>query len=211
MRFYVVKTPKFLKWFFKSKTWEVRTNQKEVFLTFDDGPTLEVTDFVLDLLKIHQAKASFFCIGKNAFEHPEIISRIENNGHTIGNHTYNHYHCYKHSLEEYLENIRLTTQLLDELSSNYKKLFRPPYGRISPKATRILRQQGYKIMMWDVLSADFDLNTSVDQCVKNVISNIKPGSIVVFHDSVKSYPILRKALPKILNHLAKNGYTCSAL
>lgn len=211
MRFYLIKTPRFLKWIFSQKIWEVKTKSKEVFLTFDDGPTPEVTDFVLNLLEKHQAKASFFCIGKNADQYPKIINRIDSNGHTIGNHTYNHYHCYKHSAKEYLGNIKLTTELLSSLSSNYKKLFRPPYGRLSPKVTKILKQQAYKIIMWDVLSADFDLNQSADQLVKNVINNVKPGSIVVFHDSVKSYPKLKKALPGILIHLENKGYSFSAL
>jgi len=211
LRFYFIKNPRFLKWVFKSKTWEVKTDKKEVFITFDDGPTPEVTEFVLNLLDKHQAKASFFCIGKNVRQHPDIINRINKDGHTIGNHTHNHYNCYQHSLEKYLENINLTAELLTEVSPKVKKLFRPPYGRISPKATKALQKQGYEIIMWDVLSADFDLNTSADQCKKNVISNVKPGSIVVFHDSVKSYPILKEALPKILSHLDKQGYQFSAL
>lgn len=211
MRFYFIKTPRFLKWVFKSKTWEVKTDKKEVFITFDDGPTPEVTEFVLNLLDKHQAKASFFCIGKNVRQHLDIINRINQGGHTIGNHTHNHYNCYQHSLEKYLENIKLTAELLTEVSPKVKKLFRPPYGRISPKATRALQKQGYKIIMWDVLSADFDLSTSADQCIKNVISNVKPGSIVVFHDSVKSYPILKEALPKILSYLDKQGYQFSAI
>lgn len=182
-----------------------------MFITFDDGPTPEVTEFVLNLLDKHQAKASFFCIGKNVRQHPDIINRIIKDGHTIGNHTYNHYNCYQHSLEQYLENIKSTAELLKEVSSKAKKLFRPPYGRISSKVTRALQKQGYEIIMWDVLSADFDLNTSADQCIKNVISNVKPGSIVVFHDSVKSYPVLKEALPKILSHLDKQGYQFSAL
>ena len=211
MKLYVVKTPWFLKWIFKSKVWEVKTNKKEVFLTFDDGPTLEVTDFVLGQLEKHQARASFFCIGKNVRQHPEIVGRIKNNGHTIGNHTYNHHHCYKHPLKDYLDNVRLTEQLLEEFSPNAKKLFRPPYGRISPKATKALQQHGYQIIMLDVLSADFDLDNTSDQCLQNVIHNITPGSIIVFHDSVKSYPILKEALPKVLNYLEKKGYQCSSL
>lgn len=211
MKFYVAKTPKLLKWVFKSKIWEVKTNQKEVFLTFDDGPTPEVTDFVLDQLKRHKAKASFFCIGKNIRQNPEILHRIKDHGHTIGNHTYNHYNCLKHSLETYLDNIRLTEELLKRHTTNTKKLFRPPYGRISPKATKELQKQGYQIIMWDVLSADFDTSNTAEQCVKNVIKNITPGSIVVFHDSLKSYPILKDTLPSVLNELKKMGYQCSAL
>ncbi|WP_417363761.1 polysaccharide deacetylase family protein [Galbibacter sp.] len=211
MKLYVAKTPKLLKWVFKSKIWEVKTDKKEVFITFDDGPTLEVTDFVLDQLETHKAKASFFCIGKNMREHPEILNRIKADGHSIGNHTYNHYNCYKYSLEEYLKNIGLTAELIKEYEPSSKKLFRPPYGRISSKATKALQGQGYKIIMWDVLSADFDLRNTADQCVRNVIDNIKPGSIIVFHDSIKSYPVLKEVLPKVLNELKKTGYRCSAL
>lgn len=208
---YVVKTPKPLKWFFKRKTWDVKTPCKEVFLTFDDGPTPQVTDYVLDQLEKHQAKASFFCIGKNVHEYPQIMDRLKSFGHTIGNHTYNHYHCYKHSLESYLQNITLTENAFKKLSIKSNKLFRPPYGRISSRATKELVKQGYTIIMWDILSADFDLRNTPDQCTKNVIKNIKPGSIVVFHDSVKSYPILKEALPKVLNYLDENGYKCSPL
>ena len=211
MKLYVVKTPKLLKWVFKSKIWNIKTSEKEVFLTFDDGPTPRVTDFVLDQLEKHQAKASFFCVGKNVCEHPQIMERIQKYGHTIANHTYNHYHCYKHSLADYLHNIALTENLFRQLSINSKKLFRPPYGRISPKATRAIQRQGYNIIMWDILSADFDLKNSAAKCTKNVIENIKPGSIVVFHDSVKSYPILKETLPRVLSHLNENGYQCSPL
>ncbi len=211
MKLYLIKTPKYLKWAFRSSVWEVKTKQKEVFLTFDDGPTPEVTDFVLEQLEQYQAKASFFCIGKNIRQHPEILKRIIRQGHTIGNHTYNHHHCFKHSLSDYLQNISLTETVISDSTVQCKKLFRPPYGRISPKASRALRKEGYSIIMWDVLSADFDLDTTPDQCVKNVIQNSKPGSIVVFHDSVKSFPLLKESLPVILSKLKTKGYRCSAL
>lgn len=211
MKLYLVKTPRLLKWAFRRKVWELKTKQKELFLTFDDGPTPEVTDFVLGQLEYYQAKASFFCIGKNMHQYPDILKRVIDRGHTVANHTYNHYHCYKHPLNDYLDNIDKTQSIINEFLRPCKKLFRPPYGRISPKASKALLKQGYTIIMWDVLSADFDLDLTADQCVNNVLQNIKPGSIVVLHDSVKSFPLLKDFLPIILKELNLQGYRFSAL
>ncbi|WP_335966308.1 polysaccharide deacetylase family protein [Galbibacter sp. PAP.153] len=212
MKAYLVKTPQVIKSLYKDYIWELETGKKEVFLTFDDGPTPIVTNFVLDELKKHQAKATFFCIGKNIDRHPDICKQIISEGHSIGNHTHNHLNCKKHLLKDYIGNVLFADKsLAGFLTPNAPKLFRPPYGRISRKASKELIKQGYKIIMWDVLSADFDLTNSAKKCIENVQKHIKPGSIIVFHDSKKSFPILKKVLPEVLSSLSKENYNCRAL
>ncbi|MCF8713358.1 polysaccharide deacetylase family protein [Joostella atrarenae] len=211
MKPYLIKTPRAVKLIFKKLTWDIKTEKKEVFLTFDDGPTPDVTAFVLEQLQKYNAKATFFCIGKNASLYPEILKAILAEGHSIGNHTNNHYNASKHKLAAYLENVTLAKNTIEEHINFSTKLFRPPYGRISSKASKAIRRKGYTIIMWDVLSADFDTSISVEKCINNVIKNVTSGSIVVFHDSKKSYPILKKALPVILEKLQTEGYSFSAI
>ncbi|QLE00857.1 polysaccharide deacetylase family protein [Galbibacter sp. BG1] len=212
MRFYTIKTPKIIKLLFPRLLWKVKTEEKVVYLTFDDGPTPNVTTFVLKQLKKYNAKATFFCIGKNAKEHPEILKEILAQGHTIGNHTYNHFNCAKQGVDDYLKNVEKADKTFQRLIPHLNtKLFRPPYGRISLRASRELRNKNYKIIMWDVLSADFDTNISAEKCIENVVTNVKAGSIVVFHDSVKSFPILQKALPVILKDLNRQNFILKSI
>jgi len=212
MKPYLTKTPSVVKFIFKNLIWDFNTEDKEVFLTFDDGPTPEVTTFVLDELRKYNAKATFFCIGKNVAKHPEIFKSILDDGHPIGNHTHNHYNCKEHKLDLYIENVLLAEEtILKYNPKNQVQLFRPPYGRISKKATKTIKQKGYKIIMWDVLSADFDTSISAEKCIENVIKNVKSGSIIVFHDSLKAFPILQQALPEILKNLQNQGYSFSAI
>ncbi len=175
-------------------------NDNAVYLTFDDGPHPQITPWVLDELKKYNAKASFFCIGKNVVEHPGIYNRIIKEGHAVGNHTHNHLNGWKVSDQEYMQDIR---EAAKHISSN---LFRPPYGRIRSKQFYRLNkamQKDSKLIMWDVLSADFDAAISPEQCLKNVISNTTPGSIIVFHDSEKAYTNLVHALPAVMQLLNK--------
>ncbi|MEL4308799.1 polysaccharide deacetylase family protein [Joostella sp. CR20] len=212
MKTYIAKAPKLLKLARKSLVWDIKTDKKEVFLTFDDGPTPEVTEFVLAELKKYQAKATFFCIGKNIVNHPEVFEKVKTEGHSIGNHTHNHFNCAKHSHEAYIENIKLTEDILSNHNCNTtQKLFRPPYGRISFKATKTIQQKGFKIIMWDVISGDFDTNISAEKCTSNVLNNVQPGSIVIFHDSVKAFPRLKETLPTVLSTLQNQGYSFSAI
>lgn len=212
MKPYLIKTPSVVKFIFKNLIWDFKNEGKEVFLTFDDGPTPEVTTFVLNELRKYNAKATFFCIGKNVAKHPEIFKTILDEGHSIGNHTYNHYNCREHELPMYLENVFLAEETINNYSSKNKvQLFRPPYGRISKKATKAIKENGYKIIMWDVLSADFDTSITVEKCIENVIKNVRSGSIIVFHDSVKAFPLLKKALPEVLKNLQNQGYCFSAI
>lgn len=206
-----VKTPLVVQKIFPKYTWEIASTAKEIYLTFDDGPTPEITNWVLDLLKQYQAKATFFCIGNNIEKHPEIFQDIINDGHAIGNHTHNHLKGWKTSVSDYLEDVQLTSDLI--LNNNQIKLslFRPPYGQITTKQGTELIKLGYKIIMWSVLSIDWDDFVSRKICLNNVITKADSGSIVVFHDSVKASKNLQYALPKVLEYFSEKGYTFKSL
>lgn len=194
---YWVKTNRFIKWLFPKYVWEISSHDF-VYLTFDDGPTPKVTDWVLDQLNLYNAKATFFCIGENISKHPEIFIKLITQGHSIGNHTFNHLNGWKTSDSNYLKNIELCENQISNLNSQNCNLFRPPYGKIAPSQSRKLRKLGYKIIMWDVLSADFDTSISKEKCLQNILENMQPGSIVVFHDSKKAFANLEYVLPKVL-------------
>ena len=176
--------------------------EKILYLSFDDGPEPEVTGFVLDTLKRYDAKATFFCIGKNVQEYPEVYKRILLEGHRVGNHTHNHLNGWKVGDREYLENVQAAAHYIDS------DLFRPPYGRIGFFQASLLQRAplNYKIIMWEVLSADFDVRLRGEECARNVIRKAGPGSIVVFHDSRKAFDRLRGALPVVLEHFSGLGY-----
>jgi peptidoglycan-N-acetylglucosamine deacetylase len=216
MSLYWIKTNAIIKKIFSNYIWDIPNNENKIYLTFDDGPTAEITEWILEELQKHNAKATFFCIGKNIESHPSVFEKIINKNHSIGNHTYNHLNGWKTPNERYLKNISLCTESIEKhlkpekKEGNYK-LFRPPYGRIKPLQARKLRKQGYKIIMWDVLSADFDTSVTKEQCLENVISNIESGSIIVFHDSVKAFKNLKYSLPKVLDYLDQNNFQYSTL
>lgn len=196
---YIVTAPWLLRKFFPSfLTWEIPNVSNEIYLTFDDGPHPVATPFVLDQLKQHHAKATFFCIGKNVKEYPDLYRRILDEGHCVGNHTYNHLNGQKSSDKAYLDNVIAAKKIIDS------DLFRPPYGAITSFQARQLRGI-YKIIMWNVLSADFDTNVTKEKCLDNVVKHAKPGSVIVFHDSEKAFPNLEYALPKTLGFLAVKG------
>jgi peptidoglycan-N-acetylglucosamine deacetylase len=201
---YFVKTPWWLKKIYPSYIWHIETKARTVYLTFDDGPHEKVTPFVLDELKKYNAKASFFCVGKNVAAYPAIYKRILDEGHTTGNHTNNHLNGWKTDDAQYLGDVGEAAKYIDS------SLFRPPYGRIrSFQAKNIpaaMKNQSAKIIMWDVLSGDFDDRITKDQCLENVILNVRPGSIVVFHDSGKAYPLLEYCLPRTLEFLSAKGF-----
>jgi peptidoglycan-N-acetylglucosamine deacetylase len=199
---YAAKTPRWLMWAYPKLLWKIKTKDKVVYLTFDDGPIPVVTEFVLDTLQQHQLKAHFFCIGKNVVENPEIYNRILSEGHVVGNHTQNHNNAWKTKTEDYMANIK---EAATHIKSN---LFRPPYGRITKKQIKLLTtsHSPFSIIMWDVLSGDFDTAIDVEKCYQNVILNIQPGSIIVFHDSEKAFPRMKEALPKVLNWLKQQDY-----
>ena len=205
MIFYWVKTSIFIKKIFFRHIWSIPNEEKAVYLTFDDGPTPEITEWVLAELKKHEAKATFFCIGNNIEKHPGIFSKILQEGHAIGNHTFNHLNGWKTNKMDYVQNALQCEKAIEAFA--YKsKLFRPPYGKIKPSQAKALRDKGYQVIMWDVLSADFDQQISPEQCLENVLRNVGSGSIIVFHDSVKAFENLKYVLPKTLSFLAQNKY-----
>ena len=200
---YLVKTPFWLRALYPACAWRMPSTDKVIYLSFDDGPHPEATAFVLDQLKKYDAKASFFCIGKNVLSYANIYEQIIQEGHVVGNHTYDHLNGWKTDTATYLENIKSATNLI---ASN---LFRPPYGRIKRSQLKKItadKTQPRRIIMWDVLSGDFDLKLSGEQCARNVIKHAQPGSIVVFHDSAKAWDRLQVALPAVLDYFSNLGY-----
>jgi len=200
--FYFVKTPSWLKWYYKSCIWHIDTSEKILYLTFDDGPHPSATPFVLEQLNQYKAKATFFCIGKNVEMHTGIYDQIIAEGHTVGNHTHNHLNGWKVKDQQYLSNIREAGGWIDS------KLFRPPYGRITKFQLQQLAAEPYQMdtIMWSVLSADFDTSVTPKKCLSNVTLNAKPGSIIVFHDSEKAFDRMSYALPKVLDFFSQRGY-----
>jgi peptidoglycan/xylan/chitin deacetylase (PgdA/CDA1 family) len=205
---YFIKTPFWLRLIYRSCIWRKSTEDRVLYLSFDDGPHPEATPFVLEQLAIYNAQASFFCIGKNVQLYPDIYATLMEAKHTVGNHTQNHMNGWDNKTANYIEDIYEATK---SISSN---LFRPPYGRIRFAQIKALRSDPslpQDIMMWDVLSGDFDTTITGDQCAQNVIQHAGPGSIIVFHDSAKAMDRLRVALPKVLSHFSNLGYQFKAL
>jgi peptidoglycan-N-acetylglucosamine deacetylase len=229
--------PSILPWLFPQLTWRIKTNEKELFLTFDDGPVPGPTEFVLDTLKKYNAKATFFCIGDNIQKHKEIFNRTVEEGHAIGNHTFNHIKGWGTSTEKYLANVELcsveirnqysvignqlpvtdhrlpNTIYLSPLTSHHlplTNLFRPPYGRIRTKQVNALKQE-YQIIMWDVLTSDYSQSLSPEKCLAGSIKATRPGSIIVFHDSLKAEKNMIYALPHYLRYFSERGYSFKVL
>ncbi|WP_338377737.1 polysaccharide deacetylase family protein [uncultured Flavobacterium sp.] len=202
----MVKVPKIIKKLFYNQVWDIPNNKNKVYLTFDDGPTPEVTEWVLELLSKENIKATFFCIGKNIEKHPEIFKKTIDSGHSIGNHSYNHLQGWKTSSKKYTENVDLCENEIRKLNTIENNLFRPPYGKIKPIQSRILRKKGFKIIMWDVLSKDYDQSVSPEICLDNVTKNTSQGSIIVFHDSLKAQKNLEYTLPKAITFLKNKGF-----
>ncbi len=207
MRTYLTKTPKLIKELFPNYIWDINNGENVLYLTFDDGPHPQVTPWVLNTLADFNAKASFFCVGENITKFNEVYKEIKNQDHTIGNHTFNHLNGWKTKTKKYLENIKKTDLLLEDTSG----LFRPPHGRIKRKQAKYLLKNNYKIVMWDVLSGDFDKNLNKEKCLQNVLQNTKKGSIIVFHDSEKAFDKLQYVLPKALEYFTKKGFVFNAL
>lgn len=206
-----VKTNWLVKKIFRNYIWSIPNTENKVYLTFDDGPIPEVTEWVLSELKKHEAKATFFCIGDNVRKYPEVLQKVISEGHSIGNHTFNHLNGWKTSTEKYIENTEICQNEISNLITKNGNLFRPPYGKIKPQQSKILRKLGYKIIMWDVISYDFDTTISKEECLQNVLKNLQSGSIIVFHDSKKAFKNLEYVLPRTLEFLKEKGFTCEAI
>lgn len=212
MRFF--KTTWWVQQLLPQYTWKITTEEPKIYLTFDDGPIPEVTEYVLDLLQQYKARATFFCVGDNVRKYPEIYQRLITQGHRVGNHTFHHLNGWKTNDTKYLENI---AQCREIMSDNYPEntrppqlLFRPPYGKIRKSQMKRLSID-YQVIMWDVLTYDFDAELSAERCLEKAIEYTVPGSIVVFHDSIKSIDKLREVLPKYMEHFAKEGFVFDSI
>jgi len=210
MYFYWVKTTSLIKKFFFNYIWDIPNNNKTVYLTFDDGPTPDISHWILDQLREHGIKATFFCVGENLQRYPEVAKKLIEEGHIIANHTYHHPNGWTSNTEKYIEETLLCETEIDKIRpqtiDGKSKLFRPPYGKLKPSQSKILRKMGYKIIMWDVLSADFLQEVSKEECLDNVVKNVTSGSIIVFHDNPKAFNDLEYTLPKTIKFLIDNGY-----
>lgn len=201
---YFFKTPKILKFLLNGCLWQVTTDKKEIYLTFDDGPIPEVTPWILELLKKYDAKSTFFCVGSNVRLYPRIYQNILENGHTTGNHTYNHCNGWLTSRGDYTQNVDKAAEWVES------NLFRPPYGKLTPGQYLEIKKK-YTIVMWDVLSGDFDSELTPEKCIQELKKNTKPGSIVVFHDNVKSFRLLKEVLPGMLDYWRREGFEFKSL
>jgi peptidoglycan/xylan/chitin deacetylase (PgdA/CDA1 family) len=196
---YFIKTPEILKRLYPRQVWSVPEKRKSLYLTFDDGPTPSITEWTLRELKKFGAKATFFLVGQNAEKYPEMVSLIRKEGHSVGNHTYKHLNGWNTSTNSYIKDILHCEEIVPS------KLFRPPYGRITKSQTSIMLNR-YKVIMWDVLSGDFDRTITKERCLKNVLENTQPGSIIVFHDSVKAADRMQYALPRVLDYYSSQRF-----
>ena len=218
MNFNWVKTNKWIKKIFNNLVWDIPNSDKKIYLTFDDGPIPEVTEWVLDILKSEGIKATFFCIGDNIQKHPAIYKRILSEDHQTGNHTFNHLNGWKTETNQYIENFKLCETEIEkfqnlkiqksdsQLPTPNFQLFRPPYGKMTLSQSKKIRNLGYKIIMWDVLSKDYYSNLSSETCYENVMNNVTSGSIIVFHDSVKAQNNMLNSLDKTISTLKSKGF-----
>lgn len=200
-RKYAVNPPNILKLLTEHKVyWEIPTEEKVIYLTFDDGPTEELTSYILDVLHDFQAKATFFCVGDNVIKHPHLFEQIKQEGHAVGNHTFHHLKGWKTTTSSYLEDIALCEQAFPS------PLFRPPYGKIKPAQVKQVNKT-HHIILWSTLTYDFDKATSPEECLQYAIKETKAGSIIVFHDNIKATINLRYALPRFLHYFSEKGFT----
>lgn len=201
---YFVNAPFFLRWYYPNVLWNKSRKEKKLYLTFDDGPIPEITPWILDILAQYKVKATFFCVGENITKHPEIFQRLINEGHRIGNHTYNHLKGWETTDKAYTENVYKCHKLTQS------NLFRPPYVRAKKSQLKMLKND-FDFVYWDVLSGDFDLKLTPEGCFQNIQKHTKNGSIIVFHDNIKAIPRVQFALPKTLEYFLAKGYTFEVL
>lgn len=193
--------PNFVQRLYRGVVWrKVVENKKVAYLTFDDGPVPEVTPAVLDILKQYGAKATFFMVGENAVKHSDLLERIRQEGHAVGNHTYNHIKGWQFTTVQYMANVRKADEVL------HTTLFRPPYGRIKQSERQALFKSGFSVYYWDVLTHDYNQKYHAERIIEIVKSFTRNGSIITFHDSIKSKDNMLPALPKVIEFLQKEGY-----
>lgn len=212
---YLVRPSYLIKKFYPRALWRKDVYSKKLYLTFDDGPVPGVTTSVLDILKEKNIKATFFCVGENVEKYPAIFQRIINEGHAAGNHTFNHVNGWNTSPQTYIQNVEACHSVIErhrgfaseEAQSN---LFRPPYGKMK-RSQRVQLEAKYSIVMWDVLSGDYDKNTSPEKCLKNVTDHARNGSVIVFHDSTKAQKNMEYAMPRFIDNALSRGFTFELL
>ncbi len=200
-----VQVPERIRKFYPGTLWRGEDKEKVVYLSFDDGPVRDVTEWVCEELKKRDIRATFFCVGENVERNPDIYRRLVKEGHKTGNHTYNHLPAWKCSGKEFFENIGKASKVISS------DVFRPPHGQLYPWQVKKLKDRFRRIVMWDVLSKDYDSRLSAEEVRVNVMDNVRPGSVIVFHDSIKSWPRLKQALPAALDFLLKEGYSFKTL
>lgn len=196
---YLNKTPKFIQRLFPGLIWKYDDTENTIYITFDDGPIPNSTTDILKVLRRYNAKATFFCVGDNIRKYPELYKEIVSEGHGVGNHTYNHLSGWSNKNECYLDNIEKGSKFVNS------NLFRPPYGKMKPSQIKAVSDK-YKIIMWDVLSGDFDPKIDAERCYKNVVENTEKGSIIVFHDNLKSTQKIQTVLPRVLDYFSNQGF-----
>jgi peptidoglycan/xylan/chitin deacetylase (PgdA/CDA1 family) len=201
---FLPKSPKIIKAAYSQLIWDIPNTNNKIYLTFDDGPTPEITPWTLSILKKFNIKATFFCLGKNVRNHPEIYQQILDDGHAVGNHSFLHLSGWKTGNDAYVEDFEQAAKLINS------NILRPPYGRITKAQANLLKKE-YKIYMWDVLSGDFDESITPEKCLNNVIKHTKEGSIIVFHDSLKASENLKYSLPKSIEQLLEKGFVFDKL
>jgi peptidoglycan-N-acetylglucosamine deacetylase len=198
------KVPSAFPFLFRELCWRIPSTEKVLYLTFDDGPEPFVNTFVLDTLKEYDASATFFCVGQNVEKHPELFQRIKETGHTVGNHTYSHLKGWTTKTAEYLNDIKNCERIVTS------ELFRPPYGKLTYSQYKKVVQE-YTVVLWDVITHDYRADLDKELALSKTIDAIKPGSVVVFHDSLKAKDNLEYLLPRMLKHYKDKGYTFKAL
>ena len=216
---YFVRTPYIIKKLFPKIIWDLPNDNNIIYLTFDDGPHPEITPWILEQLKNYNAKATFFCLGKNAEKYPELVKLILQNGHRIGNHGYAHLNGWQTNNAEYIEDVLKSEQILKKIinDNNYKLLFRPAYGRIKKSQITLLKshfsseRKEFLLLNWSLMPGDFDQNSTSEKCYKNLVNNIKAGDIVVLHDNEKSWKHLQYCLPKWLDVIYNKGLKSEVL
>ncbi len=196
---YSIRPPFLYKKYLPKAVWRMNPLEKKIYLTFDDGPIPEVTPWVLELLNKENVKATFFCVGANVEKHPENFRQILAEGHAVGNHSFNHLNGWKTNNTTYIDNVKQCSQVVDS------KLFRPPYGKLRKSQSSILSNE-YSIIMWNVLSGDFDKATSPEKCLQNATKHLKNGAIVLFHDSIKAKVNMEYALPRFITFAKQKGF-----
>jgi peptidoglycan-N-acetylglucosamine deacetylase len=199
-----IQFPRLLRPLWGKVVWRKDPSKKVIYLTFDDGPVPEVTPLVLDLLDEHNIKATFFCVGENVQKHPDTFAQVMSRGHKVGNHTFNHLKGFSVKDEEYYDNIDKAAELIDS------KLFRPPYGRVTGKQMKKLRDR-YAIIMWDVITHDYNKSLSPETIMRTIKRYSRNGSLVVFHDSIKAKENVLAVLPLAIEYWKSKGYTFGVL